>query len=311
MRREVLAVNWQPAAPLRQARTRSNPAPRLRWWTIALAGIALLLGLLALAPQSRAAGVETFTQHPYTKDSIKTVDHAAWDQLLKTYVEAGQDGINRVAYAKFKANGGAALQSYIKSLESADPASLGRDEAFAYWANLYNAKTVQIVLNAYPVRSIKDINLGGGLLAAVTGGPWKAKTLKVKGVDLSLDDIEHGLLRPTFKDPRVHYAVNCASISCPNLGTEAFKGATLDAQLNAAASAYINHPRGVRVEATEITASSIYDWFQKDFGGDEAGVLAHFRAHASEALKQKLKGITSIADFGYDWSLNDINVAKP
>lgn len=311
MRRDVLRVNWQPAVPQRIARVPSNRVPRVRWQTGLLAGIALAIGFFALAPQSRAAGVETFGQHPFTEGSTKTFDHAAWDQLLKTYVVAGPDGLNRVTYAKFKANGGAALKDYIVSLEGADPASLGRDEAFAFWANLYNAKTIALVLNAYPVASIKDINLGGGLLAAVTGGPWKAKTLKVKGVDLSLDDIEHGFLRPTFKDPRVHYAVNCASVGCPNLGTEAFTGAKLDAQLNAAASAYINHPRGVRVDQGEVTASSIYDWFQKDFGGDEAGVLGHVRAHADEALKQKLKGITSIADFGYDWSLNDIGMAKP
>ena len=74
----------------------------------------------------------------------------------------------------------------------------------------------------YPVKSIKDISLGGGLVATVTGGPWKAKVTKLGGVELSLDDIEHGIMRPVFKDPRVHYAVNCASVGCPNLGTEAF-----------------------------------------------------------------------------------------
>ena len=273
--------------------------------------VALIAALSFGAPLSRAAGIEVFTQHPFTKDSTKTIDHAAWSQLLATYVEVGQDGINRVNYAKFKAGGAAALQTYVQALEAADPASLGRDEAFAFWANLYNAKTVELVLNAYPVRSIKDINLGGGLLAAVTGGPWKAKTIKIKSTELSLDDIEHGLLRPVFKDPRVHYAVNCASISCPNIATEAFKGATLDAQLNAAATAYINHPRAVRVDGEDVTASSIYDWFQKDFGGSEAGVLAHFNTYASETLKQKLKGITGIADYGYDWSLNDAAAAKP
>ncbi len=277
-----------------------------------LAGVlvSLCVALVAGAPRSWAAGVETFAQHPYASASNETLDHSAWDQLLKSYVEAGTDGINRVAYAKFKANGVPALQTYIRSLESRDPSKLDRNEAFAFWTNLYNAKTIELVLNAYPVRSIKDINLGGGLLAAVTGGPWKAKTLKVRGIDLSLDDIEHGLLRPTFKDPRVHYAVNCASISCPNLATEAFTGATLDAQLNAGARAYINHPRGVRVDGQEVTASSIYDWFQKDFGGTDQGVLAHIALYANDALKPKLKGITGIADYGYDWSLNDAQAAK-
>ena len=303
MRRDVLPVLVERRQPNPQARA---PGQFIIW-----SALAFIFGLFALASGSFAAGIETFTAKPYTESSTATVDHSAWDGLLKTYVVAGKDGLNRVAYAKFKTDGRAALQNYIKSLEAADPSTLNRNEAFAFWANLYNAKTVDIVLNAYPVASIKDINLGGGLLASVTGGPWKAKTLKVKGADLSLDDIEHGFLRPTMKDPRVHYSVNCASVGCPNLATEAFTGAKLDAQLNAAASAYINAPRGVSVEAGEVTASSIYDWFQKDFGGDEAGVLKHLNSYAGSVLKPKLNGITSISDFGYDWSLNDATAATP
>ena len=201
--------------------------------------------------------------------STAVVDHASWTNLLATYVVASADGINRVRYADFKRDGHAALKAYVKVLEAVDVAQLSRSEQMAFWANLYNAKTIDIVLDAYPVKSIKDISLGGGLLAAVTGGPWKAKVLKVSGESLSLDDIEHGILRPVFKDPRVHYAVNCASIGCPNLMREAFTGATLDAQLDAGARAYVNHPRGITVTGSEVTASSIYDWFGADFGGED------------------------------------------
>ena len=250
-----------------------------------------------------AAPADVFAAH--TKGSTGTVDHSAWDQLLKAYVVPGPDGINRVQYAKFKSEGRAKLDGYLKALQAVDVKGLDRPEQFAFWANLYNAKTIAIVLDAYPVKSIKDINLGGGLLAAVTGGPWRAKVLKVAGEDLSLDDIEHGILRPVFKDPRVHYAVNCASIGCPNLSQDALVGDTLEDQLDAAARAYINHLRGVTVDDGEVTASSIYSWFQADFGGNEHGVLEHIRAHADDALKAKLDGLTSIDDFGYDWSLND------
>ncbi len=303
MRRDVLPSIGEPE--------HSKPKGRMPWLPIASFVIAFVAGLITWATSSRATGIETFTQRPYAEGASGTIDHSAWDALLKMYVVPGTDGLNRVAYAKFKAEGHRALQGYIQALEAADPSSLNRNEAFAYWANLYNAKTADIVLNAYPVASIKDINLGGGLIASVTGGPWKAKTLNVKGASLSLDDIEHGLLRPVFKDPRVHYSVNCASIGCPNLGTEAFTGNKLDAQLNAAASAYINHPRGLSIKGGEVTASSIYDWFQKDFGGDEAGVLAHVRTYAGDALKSKLNGITAISDFGYDWTLNDAAEANP
>jgi hypothetical protein len=234
------------------------------------------------------------------------VDHSAWDGLLKTYVKPGPDGLNRVDYAAFKRDGHAQLKNYIAKLEAVDPATLTRPEQFALLANLYNAKTVDIVLDHYPVKSIKDISLGGGLLGVFTGGPWKAKVLKVKGVELSLDDIEHGILRPVFKDPRIHYAVNCASVGCPNLGTEAFTGAKLDAQLDAAARAYVNSPRAVDPQLDGLAVSSIYDWYQTDFGDSEEGVLAHIRQYADPSLVTALQATKSIDDYNYDWSLNDI-----
>jgi len=238
--------------------------------------------------------------------STRTVDHAAWDRLLRAYVKPGPDGLNRVDYAAFKREGQPALKAYIGQLEAVDPATLDRAEQFALLANLYNAKTVDIVLDHYPVASIRDISLGGGLLSVFTGGPWKAKVLKMKGVDLSLDDIEHGMLRPVFKDPRVHYAVNCASVGCPNIGTEAFAGAKLRAQLDAAARAYVNSPRGADLRPGGLVVSSIYDWYQVDFGGGEEGVIAHLKAYADPALARTLAGAASIVDYHYDWSLNDI-----
>lgn len=270
-------------------------------WPAVLAVVAL--GLSAAAPAEAKSPAEAFAA--YSKGSTQTIDHSAWDNLLKTYVVPGADGVNRVTYERFKAEGQPALKAYIASLEAVDVATLDRPEQFAYWANLYNAKTIGIVLDKYPVKSIKDISLGGGLLASVTGGPWKAKVLSVKGQPISLDDIEHGLLRPVFKDPRVHYAVNCASFGCPNLGTEAFTGAKLEAQLDAAAKAFINNPRGIAVEDGQLVVSSIYSWFQDDFGGDDAGVLKHVRRYANDALKSKLEGITGIGDNRYDWTLNE------
>lgn len=261
------------------------------------------VSLLASSGAEAASPAEEFAKH--TPGSTRTIDHAAWTKLLGTYVMPSADGVNRVRYADFKQNGHVALKAYVKSLEAAGPSGLDLPEQFAFWANLYNAKTIDVVLDAYPVKSIKDISLGGSLTAALTGGPWKAKVLKVGSRDLSLDDIEHGILRPVFKDPRVHYAVNCASIGCPNLLTAAFTGATLNDQLDAAARSYVNHPRGFAVTDGSITASSIYNWFSVDFGGNAAGVLVHARQYAEPALKRKLDSITTIPDYGYDWSLND------
>ena len=273
---------------------------------LTLLGAAMAAGAVLTAPQPvRAASIaETFAKR--ADGSAKTVDHADWSRMLAAYVRPGADGVNRVTYAKWKAEGHAALKGYVSRLEAVDVASLDRAEQFAFWANLYNAKTIDVVLDKHPVASIKDINLGGGLLTLVTGGPWKAKVVKVSGQALSLDDIEHAILRPLFKDPRVHYAVNCASFGCPNLGTEAFTGATLDKQLDAAARAFVNHPRGVTVDAGKVQVSSIYHWFKEDFGGNDAGVLSHLRTYAAPELKAKLEAATAIAGHAYDWTLNEV-----
>jgi hypothetical protein len=239
-----------------------------------------------------------------------TVDHAAFAGLLRTYAAAGPDGVVRVDYGAFKERGQAALKTYIAQLASVDVSTLNSREQFAFWANLYNAKTLDIVLDHYPVPSIKDISLGGGVVAALTGGPWKAKVVTVGGLALSLDDIEHGLMRPVSKDPRVHYAVNCASIGCPNLPLAPFTGALLEEQLDAAARAFVNHPRGVSVEGADVIVSSIYHWYKADFGGNDAGLLAHLRRFADPPLRAKLKSASQIADHRYDWSLNDLRAAR-
>lgn len=263
-----------------------------------------IVGILSASAAFANEAAELF--RGATRGSSKILDHSTWDRLLKTYVNPGADGLNRVDYAAFKSGGREALDSYIAYLQSIDPAALSRAEQFAFLANLYNAKTVAIVLEKYPVNSIKAISLGGSPLAVIAGGPWKAKVLKIKNIALSLDDIEHEILRPLFKDPRVHYAVNCASIGCPNLRTEAFTGTKLDAQLDAAARAYVNHSRGLSIGPNGVIVSSIYRWFKADFGGEDTGVLAHLHKYAGPALAQKLETIRSIDGYSYDWGLNDL-----
>ncbi len=247
----------------------------------------------------------------FSAESKSTVDHSAWDRMLKAYVKPDGTGLNRLDYAAFKKNDHKALKAYVKSLEATDVSKLGKNEQFAFWANLYNAKTIDVVLDHYPIASIRKITIKSSLLGFLkksvgAGGPWKAKIMSVGGEKLSLDDVEHGIMRPIFRDPRVHYAVNCASIGCPNLRTSAFTGENLEAELDAGARDYINNPRGVSVSGGEITASSIYRWFQSDFGGSEAGVLKHVAQFAEPGLKAKLKKARSISGFEYDWALNDV-----
>jgi hypothetical protein len=274
------------------------PLPTRRGAFGFIAGLGLLLSPFAAQAEAPMALVK------HTAGSAAVVDHAVWDGLLKAHVVKGADGLNRVAYAKLKPDH-AKLKAYVASLEATDVGKLDRPEQFAFWANLYNAKTIDVVLDKYPVKSIKDVSLGGGLKSLVGGGPWQAKIIKVAGQSMSLDDIENVVLRPTFKDPRVHYSVNCASVGCPNLATEALTGAKLEAQLEAGARAFINSPRGIVIEGGKAKASSIYDWFRADFGGSDAAVIAHMKKYAEPALKAKLDVLASIASHDYDWTLAD------
>jgi hypothetical protein len=228
----------------------------------------------------------------------------SWDNLLAKYVRAGSDGLNRVDYAGWKANAAdmAALNAVVTAFAAMPVSTLPKPEQFCVWANLYNALTVQVVLGRFPVRSIRDIKSNPLAL-----GPWKDKRITVQGARLSLDDIEHTILRKQWREPRVHYAVNCASIGCPNLGRRGWRSESLEADLTTAARAFINSPRGVTVaRAGQVRVSSIYQWFKVDFGNTDAGVLAHFRQYAAPALAAQLANARIVGN-DYDWSINAAN----
>ncbi len=227
------------------------------------------------------------------------VDHAPWDALLAAHLEPGADGINRFDYAGITAPERAALAAYLAALQDVDPTTLDRDEQLAFWINLYNAQTVATVLAHYPVGSIREIRLG-----IFANGPWDADMVTVLGRTLSLNDIEHGIVRPVYQDPRIHYALNCAALGCPNLGPRAYRGATLDAALAAAEAAYVNNPRGVRLEEQRLILSSIYNWFREDFGDSEAEVLDRLRTIATGATATALAGRTQVDLYDYSWRLN-------
>jgi hypothetical protein len=237
----------------------------------------------------------------YDEASSRRIDHSPWDRFLKLYVIEGKDIINRVAYERVSESDLAALSRYISFLASIPVSSYSRSEQFAYWVNLYNALTLQTVLEHYPVNSIRDIDISGGLFS---DGPWRRKLIEVEGEAVSLDDIEHRILRPIWKDPRIHYAVNCASLGCPNLQPVAFTAENAEELLARGARDYVNHPRGVRVSRDSLTLSSIYSWFEADFAKD-GGVLAHVQRYASPDLADELKRFDRAGKYEYDWSLND------
>ena len=264
--------------------------------------VAAMVGLTSPAAASLLSPAPTAWERwqPYTAGSTVSVDHSAWDGLLSRHVHASPDGIHRFDYAGLAASERPVLDAYLEALGAVDVGALDRAEQRAYWINLYNALTVRVILDHAPVRSIRDIDISG----VFSDGPWGKELFRVEGVEVSLDDIEHRILRPIWGDPRIHYAVNCASLGCPNLQPEAFTGANGDALLDRGAREYVNHPRGARVDGGELYVSSIYSWFQVDFGDDDAGVIAHLRQYAEPGLAAQLDSVTEIEGHDYDWALN-------
>lgn len=234
-------------------------------------------------------------------DGGPKADHGPWERILTAYVIAAPSGVNLFDYGSVTQDDSAALDGYIASLSRFPVSQAARREQLAFWINLYNALTVRVVLDHYPVDSIRDIDISG----VFVDGPWKKALVTVEGKELSLDDIEHGILRPEWRDPLIHYGVNCAAISCPNLSGHAYTGAAVRRQLTQAARDYVNSRRGVRVRGGQLEVSSIYVWYATDFGADDMEIIDHLRAYAAPELARELVGIARIAGDDYDWSLND------
>lgn len=272
-------------------------------------GMALLAALLSPAPATAAfeslfAPKAKLWQRWSAHDagSRAVIDHQAWGRILKRAIKPGPEGLNRLAYAAFSPEDKRQLASYIRTLSAIRISRYARPEQFAYWVNLYNALTVRVVLGRYPVKSIRDIDISPGLFA---DGPWGKKLVSVEGHKLSLDDIEHRILRPIWRDARIHYVVNCAAYSCPNLRRIALTSANTEGVLDAAARDYINSPRGVRFRRGRAIVSSLYVWYAGDFGGSDAKIISHLMRYAREPLKAKLATIGSLDKHAYDWKLND------
>ena len=264
---------------------------------------ALLLWLLSCSASSAPKSELWADWLPHAESLVVDVDHGKWQQFLDAHVRPGNDGVNRVDYAGVSRQLRSTLDAYIDQLQAVPVSRLTRAQQLAYWINLYNAGTVSVILEHYPVASIRDIDISPGWFA---DGPWSKKLFAIEGRQASLDDIEHRILRPIWKDPRLHYAVNCASIGCPNLQTLAYRVDNSEELLQKAAREYVNHPRGALMEQGELKVSSIYKWFQEDFGGSEEAVIRHLLHYAEAALRQQLTGIRRIDGYHYDWSLNSV-----
>lgn len=263
-------------------------------------GVTFMAGFGGLARELAPSAKPWDRWQAHDPASTRALDHSAWSDLLNRFVVV-QTGVNLVRYGDFDQAATQQLDDYLALLQAVPVSRLNRDQQFAFWVNLYNAQTVRTVLNHIPVSSIQDINISPGLFAT---GPWGADLMRVEDQPLSLNDVEHRILRPLWQDPRIHYAVNCASIGCPDLQPRAFMADTLEQQLNGAAEAFVNSERAIQIDGDRLIVSSLYDWFYEDFGGTDASLLAHLKHYATPALKGRLDGFSAISDDRYDWSLN-------
>jgi len=267
--------------------------------------LALLCALAACATMNRLAAVDAeawarWEAHDPT--SRRTVDHAAWDAFLAKYLRPGRDGIARLAYSEVDEADKAALTAYVASLAAVPVSSLARPEQFAFWVNLHNALVVRTVLEHEPVSDIRDIGLSRGIVAR---GPFHAKLVNVEGEAVSLDDISRRILRPLWRDPRVHYALCLGAVGGPNLQSRAFTAANAPDLMAAGGRDFVNHPRGVRMRGGTAEVSSLYFLYQADFGGGERGVVAHLRRFARPELGARLARLDDLRDRGFDWTLNE------
>ncbi len=233
-----------------------------------------------------------FSLSVYPPAAKAGTDNVVFARLLKKHVING-----RVDYDGFKKDE-AELDRYLEFLSHADTASFSEKAAFAFYINAYNAFTIKLILTKYPgIDSIKDI---GGFFS----GPWDIEFVQLKDKTISLGDIEHKILRPVFEDPRLHFAINCASKSCPPLRDEPYEPGRLDEQLNQQAKDFINADGNIVIKGSAIYISKIFKWFKTDF---KDGVILFIRSYASNQLTEKLNAAgqdIKIKYLDYDWSLN-------
>ncbi|MBK9577631.1 MAG: DUF547 domain-containing protein [Fibrobacteres bacterium] len=228
--------------------------------------------------------------------------HAGWTRVLQAHTVEAPGPSTAVRYGALKAST-AQLEAYLGELSSVTASEFAKwpkKERLAFLLNAYNAFTVKLVIDHYPVKSIKDI---GGFL----GSPWKKKFVPLLGRTISLDDLEHVWIRPEYREPRIHFAVVCASVGCPRLQREAFRGRDLEIQLATATREFLGDRRWNRVAPKAIEASSIFKWYGSDWGDSRSlrRFLADHLALTDPYRTRFLDEDISLDFTPYDWTLND------
>mgnify|MGYP006276035653 FL=1 len=274
-----------------------NTIDRARRWVVVACAFLLVGAAATAAPQA-----ELWPRwEAHDASSEETIDHSAWGDFLDQYLIADHpSGVNRVPYGDVSPADHRSLQDYLDRLQEVAVSGLNRDEQLAYWINLYNAATVDLILDNYPVDSIRDI--GEGMFSQ---GPWDDELLRVEGEALTLNDVEHRIIRPIWQDERIHYVVNCASIGCPNLYPEPLTADNWRPVFEESAVDYITHPRGMMFDGNRLVLSEIYNWYVADFGDSLDGVVNHLVEYVDAETAERLRAFDGRVRYEYDWSLNE------
>ena len=229
--------------------------------------------------------------------SAATFDHSKFDQALKKYV----DDKGLVDYNSIAKDSG--FSEYVQSLQTARVEELSRDGQLAFWINAYNAVTIDKVIKKKPKKSVRETFVPG----VWTGTKFfTSRKHIVAGKRLSQDDIEHEILRKQFNDPRIHFAIICASMGCPQLPRIAYTEENVQTRLEEETRKYLNSPRGTRIDRAENTlhVSKLFDWFGSDFINKSGSVLAFMQPYLHEEVRLFLERDPMISYLEYDWALN-------
>ena len=240
---------------------------------------------ISIEKPKKIVAKKTYTEKKAKPGEIIT--HKIWHDLLTKYVDAA----GNVDYNGLKQNE-TKIKAYTSYLKQNSPEeNWPKNDKLAYWINLYNASTVQLILENYPLKSIRDIPT-----------PWDKKFIDIKGTSHSLNDIENVIIRPQFKEPRIHFAVNCAAISCPKLLNEAFHPAILEQQLDNQTTFFVTNKSKNNLSENEVKISKIFEWYKEDF--KEYPSIIDF---LNKYTKVKIKPNAKVEYMEYNWMLNDMN----
>ncbi|MFQ5638485.1 MAG: DUF547 domain-containing protein [bacterium] len=236
---------------------------------------------------------------------ISQEQHSQFTQILQSYVEHGRVNYNELCED-------VRLQGYIKRLSRTNPDTITDDKArLAFWLNAYNAFTLKVICEHYPLKSINELHFGGLYIGSLLKKTiWDKKFIVINNNEMSLNDIEHGIVRAVFKDPRAHFALVCASKSCPTLRSEAYEADKLEEQLDEQGRIFFSESdkNFFTIEKKQAQLSKILDWYADDFGNNDEEILLYVARFLPDELAAAIKanpGKWSIKHTKYDWSLNE------